>query len=124
MHSSFFRSGSQLVSGRRKTVTDAVNRLNVGGLLRFQFNLFPDPADVNIDAAGRDGAVIPPNIIKQLVAGKNHSGVRRHIVQEPEFQRAKFDQTSGDADAVRHGIDDDVPAAHLLTLRRRPLIAA
>src|SRR5947208_3773381 len=86
MHSYLFGSGSQLVSGRRKTVTDAVNRLNVGGLLRFQFNLFPDPADVNIDAAGRDGTVISPNIIKQLVAGENHSGVRCHIVQEPEFQ--------------------------------------
>ena len=47
-----------------------MDRLNVCRLLRFGFDLFTDAPNINIDAARSNRAVITPNAVEQLIAGK------------------------------------------------------
>src|SRR6266850_4649374 len=60
-------SGS-LVAVDGETVADSMDGLNVDGLLGLVLDFFPHTADVDVDAARRDGAVVAPDAVEQLIA--------------------------------------------------------
>ena len=53
-----------LVGCGRESITNSMNGLNVGWILGLVFDLLPDAADVNINTALSDAAIIPPHAIE------------------------------------------------------------
>src|SRR5215467_184625 len=76
---------------RCETVADAMDRLQIERILGTQFDLLPDASNVYIHAALRHAAIVAPDTVKKLVARKNHSRVRREMVQQTKFKRTQFD---------------------------------
>src|ERR1051326_5549316 len=83
-----------------ESITHAVNSLRVDGILWPRFDLLPDTANVDVDAALCDAAVITPDAIQELVPGERHSRMTSQVMQQAEFERAQLDLLARNAHAV------------------------
>src|SRR5262245_55731063 len=99
-----------------------MNSLKISGILGVRLDLFSDAPDIHVHASRCYCPIISPHTVEQLISGKDHSRMTRQIVEQPEFQRAKFHGAAADADTVSHRVDGDLATLHLRSLRAGGLV--
>src|SRR5690242_1304373 len=82
---------SYCLFGNFKPIAGTMNRPEIAGVIRFQFDLLPETSHVNIDRTWRNETAVAPRRIQQLIARKHTPGVARHELQEPELARRDRD---------------------------------
>src|SRR5689334_3408688 len=92
---------SHRLFGDFKPVARAVNRPEIAGVIRFQLDLLPETAYVNVHRTWRNETAVAPHRIQQLIARKYTPGIARHELQKAELARS--DKDFPVADSQDHG---------------------
>src|SRR5690348_2669233 len=84
-----------------KAIAGTVNCPEIAGVIRFQFDLLPETAHVNVHRTWRNETAVAPHRIQQLIARKYTPGIARHELQKAELARS--DKDFPVADSQDHG---------------------
>src|SRR5690349_12120726 len=86
-------------------VPRATNGLQVNGVFRIGFDLFPQTPDVYVHAARSHETVGAPYGIQKLIPRENTVRTRSKIIEQPEFKRTQRHRLARVAHAIRRRIN-------------------
>src|SRR5204862_7731085 len=88
--------GRLLLLDRLEAVADAVARLDERVLRRAAVDLVPQAADEHVDGAVAVGLAAAPDLLQQLVAGRDAAALERELVEEAELGRRQLRRAAVD----------------------------
>ena len=89
-------------------VANVTKCFQVCGVLRIGFNFLPQPADIHVHAPRCYKSFRAPNSIEQLIPRESVIRARCKEVQQAKFQCTRWDQFSGEGDAVRQRVNSQL----------------
>src|SRR5437762_10480087 len=104
---------------RVELVADTPDRLDVAGADRIGLDLLAQASDVDGHGAGVADEVVVPDLVEELLAAEDLTGVAGQEVEEVELLGGQVDRAVADLDRARLRVDLEAAVAALVARLRR-----